>query len=134
MNLFRKAVGLLEQATQSPQKTTRSFILTRSFRGYKQLPVVVYGDKESEKNNERLYNEELPGRTITFSPTQYANGQTMVFVAIDGLKVGTIFDADNIKRIDNITEVCAHKVIEHVKGGGKIATERHRVRLFAKEE
>lgn len=69
---------------------------SKGFRGFKRFPMVVHGDKESEKNNESLYGKDLSGSVfeIVFSPK---NKKACLY--IDKLKVGTFYNDDQIQSI-----------------------------------
>lgn len=134
MNLFEKAKRLLEQPTPPPatQDITKTFTLAHHFKGFKALPIVVYGNAESERNNQRMAKKELPGHTIKFIPTKYNGGKKMYLVTIDDMQIGEIYDNDTMKRIDHIQNVYALVEDEKVANSDKIIT-RSRVRLFVKE-
>ena len=132
MNLFQKAKDLLAQPAQSPKEEALSFVLTDHFKGYKVLPVVVQGYAETEKNNKKMANAELSGHTIKFVPDTYDGNHKMFHVFVDDLKMGAIFDADNVKRVKNIEKVYA-KMEEETIIGKKTVEKRTRIRVFIKE-
>ena len=125
MGLFSKLFRKTEQATEY------TFILDDHYRGFKRFHMVVYGDKESEMNNER-FSEDLSGHEIKFIKDTY-DGKLFYKVYIDGLKVGAIFDEDQIRIIENgcIDAVYAH-VEEQIAMDYKGKKNRHRIKLLIK--
>lgn len=110
------------------------FVQADGFLGFKSYPIVVYGDKESERNNERLKDIDMKGKRIIFKEgkSDTYKGQFLV-VFINGKKVGAIFDKAQIREMKSgkIESVYAKLEPETVvyKGG---AVTRNRVRLFVK--
>lgn len=110
-----------------------SFILSEHFKGFKKFPMVVYGNKEAEKNNALLVGQRLPGRKIVFNEITSRNNTNYFSVSIDGLIVGAIFDDSQIQSLKNgmIEKVYAKcensTIIESDKD-----VKRNRIFLFVK--
>ena len=132
MNLFQKAMHMLDPMVQPSNGSALSFVLTDHFRGYKKLPVVVHGDSEAERNNKKMAKEDMPGRTIKFVPGTYGSGNKSYYVFLDNMKMGTVYDEDNIKRVKNIKEVYARMDEEAILGKHTME-KRTRIHLFIKE-
>lgn len=124
-NLFKRPSNDLQ---------TFEFVQAGGFRGFKRYPVVVYGDKESEANNERLKDVDMRGKLITFKLVDdRSSGKPFLLVFVDGKKVGAIFDDAQVNAMTSgsIESVYAKFDAENVVDSGDIIT-RHRVRLFVK--
>ena len=117
-----------------PQLKEYTFTLSKGFRGYKRFPISIHGHKESEKNNKALKDTDLRSHTLTFKPgasDTYKEPFYQVF--IDGLQVGAIFDADQVKAINSgrIEEVFARSETQAVIGNKNIIN-RPVMRVFVK--
>ena len=127
-----KLFDLLKHSLKEPQKY--EYVQASGFRGFKSYPIVVYGDKESERNNERLKDIDMTGKHITFkmgdSPS-YKKPFLLVF--IDNKKIGAIFDGRQVRDMTNgnIESVYAKFDAENVVDQSGIKA-LHRVRLFVK--
>ena len=124
-NLFKRPSNDLQ---------TFEFVQAGGFRGFKRYPVVVYGDKEAETNNELLKGINMKGKLITFKlADDRSSGEPFLLVFIDGKKVGAIFDDAQVNAMTSgsIESVYAKFDAENVVDSGDIIT-RHRVRLFVK--
>lgn len=121
-------MSLLNLFKKQNKDVIASYTLASHFKGYKALPMVVFGDELAMKNNKTLNSSDLMGKTIEFKKADKA-----VKVYIDKLLVGTIYDSGNIKELENhlITSVYAQNTIESVVDKKKI-TKRAKIRLFAK--
>ena len=110
-----------------------SYTLSDHFKGYKRFPMVVYGHKESESNNQKYELSKLPGRTISFVLSKSKDNALYYSVLIDGDKVGAIFDDEQIKSLqeDKIVSVFAKNETETIVEKERI-TSRNRIRLFVK--
>ena len=110
-----------------------TFTLAKGFKGYKKFPMVVYGDDLSMNNNELLKGADFRGHTIVFTPATADKPYFQVF--IDNIKVGAIFDGEQIHALNsgNVVSVFALSEDENVIGQGKVVT-RNRIRLFVKYE
>ena len=110
------------------------FTISKGFKGYKKFPMVVYGDDLSMNNNELLKGADFRGHTIIFRPST-ANNAPFFQVFIDNIKVGAIFDKEQIQALNSgrVVSVFALPEEEKVAGQGKIVT-RNKIRLFVKYE
>jgi len=110
------------------------YIQAEEFRGFKSYPMVVHGDKESERNNERMKDADMAGKRITFKEGKSDTyKEQFLVVFINGKKVGAIFDKAQIREMKSgkIESVYAKLEPETVvyKGG---SVTRNRVRLLVK--
>lgn len=119
---------------ESGQLKECQYVLSNGFRGYKCFPMVVHGQEESMKNNEALKDVDFKGYSIAFRPGKsqtYTN--PFYTVNIDKYQVGTIFDAEQVKALNDgmIEAIYAKSEPETVIGvnGTEI---RNRIKLFAK--
>jgi hypothetical protein len=80
-----------KQAAKEPEPT---FVFTvpysDHFRGYKQVGLSTYGDKEVEANLEVLKNVDSFSE-ITFKEYRFPNTNPLLRVYADGNKIGTIW-------------------------------------------
>lgn len=105
---------------------------SKNFRGFKRFHVVVHGYEESEKNNEKLYNQDLSSMTIKFICFNGQQGR-MAFLYADNYKLGAVFDDDQLYAIE-------HKKIEkiHFEPKEEVVIEkrttktRHRISVLVK--
>jgi len=119
-----------------PSKKSQEYVFTQAggFRGFKSYPIVVYGDKESERNNELLKDIDMTSKQITFkvgkSPS-YEKPFLLVF--IDNKKIGAIFDGKQVRAMTSgsIESVYVKFEPENIVGKDGVIT-RHRARLFVK--
>ena len=128
MGLF----NLLKAKDNAPQVIT--FVQANNFKGFKKLHVVVYGDEESEANNELLKDIDMKGKTISFKEERNGN-EPFWTVYIEDKKVGAIFDKDQVDNIksDNIESVYIKFESQNVTDGKNIIT-RPRLRMFIKNK
>lgn len=111
-----------------------SFTLAKGFRGFKRFPITIYGNKESEKNNELLKAADLRGHILTFMPGSSSTYKEPFYqIFADNLQIGSIFDADQINSINSgkIEEVFARSEPESTMINNKVV-ERPYMRLFVK--
>lgn len=110
------------------------YVQSKSFRGFKAYPIVVYGDAESEKNNELLSSVDMAGKHILFKLVKTQNHpEPFLLVYIEDVKIGAVFDQNEIYAMSNshIESVFCKFEAEKVIGNREIIT-RHRARLFVK--
>lgn len=109
-----------------------SFVQSSGFRGFKKFPIVIYGNKEAEANNEEICKSNLKGAQIEFRQTE-TNGKKALAVFVNGLKIGTVFDEGQIKSMTsgNIEAVYVKPDAETVADASGVIT-RDRAKLFVK--
>lgn len=95
------------------------------FRGFKRFPVVVYGDVESEKNNELIYDKVFSTFEYRFICFTEKNGR-MALLYADKYKIGAIFDSDQIHAIEHnqIEKIHIEPKEETIVGSKKIEKRR----------
>jgi hypothetical protein len=105
MGLFNRKQKTIEQK-QEFEKDEKKYIIpySKGWRGFKKFPVVVYGDEETENNNRILCKQDVSNCTFEFvcfnEKTIYYDGR-MCLIYIDGVKVGAIYDNEQIQQIEN---------------------------------
>ena len=121
-----------QQAQIAKLEKQFEFVITKGFRGYKKLYLTVYGNEESEKNNEHFTGCELSHKTAVFE--YYRNESSgFILVYIDGLKIGALFDESQIMNfLNNKIEAIHAHMKEETIATSRGAIVRHRVELFAK--
>ena len=127
-------MGMFSKKGKNKAPADYSYILSSGFRGFKKFPIVVFGDREAEQNNEALNGTVLPGRRISFSPVENGPKRLCLQIFVDGEKVGTVFDDKQVADVisGNIEAVYAKHETENVVCEGNVET-RHRIRLFVKK-
>lgn len=126
MGLFKRKEKQQIEEKQIDRNEKRYIIpYSTHFKGFKIFPVIVYGNNETEKNNELLCNKEILNPTFEFicfnEETNHFKGR-MCLIYIDGLKAGAIFDNEQIKQIEN-----GHILKVHVE-----KKNDYRLRFFVK--
>lgn len=121
---------------QQPQQLHRfTYVLQKHFRGYKRFHITIYGDKEAERNNEKL-SGDLAGKSLTFVETisnSFTEPKHYYIVYLDDMRVGAIYNEEQVYYLSNllITAVYA-KVEEELDFENKKEITRKRIRLFVK--
>ena len=120
---------------KSIQRDEKSYIIpySKGFRGFKRFPMRVHGDRVSEKNNESLYNNDFSCSSFKFVCFNDDSGNRVAFLYIDGYKMGTIYDSEQLYAIE-------HEMIEmiHIEPkeesiiGSKKTETRHRISVLVK--
>ena len=105
---------------------------SKGYRGFKSFQVSVYGYEESEKNMRYFYDKDLSNSVFEFVSTT-DNDYKLMCLYIDNLKVGAIFDPNQVYAIENglIEKIHAEPKKEIVLGN-KCTEERHRLSIFVK--
>lgn len=74
------------------------------FKGFKKFAFVVYGNDEAMENNEVLCSKDLSNSTFEFlcqnCKTKYFDGR-MALLYLNGIKIGAIFDENELEIIEN---------------------------------
>lgn len=105
---------------------------SKGFKGFKKFQVVVHGDKESEKNMNYFYDKDLSNATFEFADI-FENGCSKIFLYINGLKVGMIWNDDQINAIKNeLIEKIHAEPKEEIIGGPNGNEVRHRLSILVK--
>ena len=105
---------------------------SKGFKGFKKFRVVVFGNEESEKNMNYFYNKDLSNSVFEFVSKQ-ENDYKLMCLYIDNLKVGTIFDDDQIYAIENgLIEKIHAEPKEEIVLGHNCTEERHRLSILVK--
>lgn len=104
MGLFKhKETKQSEQKQIDRNEKRYNISYSTHFKGFKTFPVVVHGNEETEKNNKLLLNNDFSNSVFEFvcydENTQKYNGR-VCNVFIDNLKVGSVFDEEQIKQIE----------------------------------
>lgn len=111
----------------SAKENSYSFTLESHYKGFKAFPMVVHGDQEAEKNNKHFKDTDMSGKKILFIDED----PKRITIHIDGKKVGTLFDADCIKKVRNGAFDKIYAKIETETVIGKNKTVSHpRIKLF----
>lgn len=120
-----------KQPEQPPQLHRFTYVLQKHFRGYKRFYMVVYGDKESERNNEK-FSGDLSGKEITF--VESYNPKHYYAVYLDNKKIGAIFDQNEVEQLTTLMITAVYAKVEEETVIDKIqgAITRKRIRLFVK--
>ena len=105
---------------------------SKGFKGFKKFRVVVFGNEESEKNMNYFYNKDLSNSVFEFVSKQ-ENDYKLMCLYIDNLKVGAIFDDDQIYAIENgLIEKIHAEPKEEIVLGHNCTEERHRLSILVK--
>lgn len=105
---------------------------SKGFKGFKKFRVVVFGNEESEKNMNYFYNKDLSNSVFEFVCKQ-ENDYKLMCLYIDNLKVGAIFDDDQIYAIENgLIEKIHAEPKEEIVLGHNCTEERHRLSILVK--
>lgn len=105
---------------------------SRNFRGFKRFHMRVHGDEVAEKNSELLYNKDLSGSTFKFV-CYNTEWERVADLYVDSLKVGTVYDSDQIFAIENgLIEKIHSEPKEEVILGNKKTITRHRLSILVK--
>ena len=127
-------MGLFDLIKPRSNANEYIFTLEEHFKGFKAFPIVVHGNNEAEKNNEKLRNQNLVGRSIKFKIE--TKDRTAVF--IDNKLVGSIFEEYQIKalRSGKVKAVYAKMEEEKIITNSRLkpVVTRHRAYLFVKYE
>ena len=105
MGIFKRKTKEVEEK-QEFERNEKRYILpySKNFRGFKRFAFVVFGDETSEQNNKQLLNNDFSNCTFEFvcfnCETKYFKGR-MTNIFIDGLKIGAIFENEQISDIEN---------------------------------
>lgn len=87
-------MGLFNRKKDDLTKYSVSY--SEHFRGFKRFPVVVHGNDEAEKNNKKIYQNNLSKSLFEFA---YNPNNDFVFIYIDGMIIGTIYDEKMVNLI-----------------------------------
>lgn len=105
---------------------------SKGFRGFKKFQVVVHGDKESEKNMDYFYDKDLSEATFEFIEV-VENGYDKILLYINNLKVGLIWNDDQIYAVKNdLIERIHSEPKEEIIGGPNGTEVRHRLSILVK--
>lgn len=106
---------------------------SKGFRGFKRFHLTVHGDKESEKNNEKFYNNDFSGSKFEFVCFNYDGLNRVAVLFIDGIKMGCVYDDDQIQAIESGSIERIHIEPKEEVVVGKDNTEtRHRISVLVK--
>ena len=117
----------------SNNEKTYEFPFSKSFRGFKQFPLVVQGNREAEDNNKRMYNMDFTNSKIKFTVLNYNPTDRMAILFVDDCRMGVVFDADQVNAIENgsIEKIHFEPRETNITGNGKTET-RYRIAVFVK--
>lgn len=105
---------------------------SKGFKGFKKFQVVVHGDKESENNMNYFYDKDLSNATFEFAEI-IENDCSKIILFINDLKVGMIWDDDQISAIKNdLIEKIHAEPKEEIIGGPNGTEIRHRLSILVK--
>lgn len=109
------------------------FPYSKGFRGFKRFNLIVHGNEESEKNNEKYYKNDFSNSTFMFKCFNYDAGQRVAQLFIDGHQIGAVFDDNMIYAIENgLIEKVHVEPREDFILGDKCTEVRHRITLLVK--
>ena len=106
---------------------------SKGFRGFKRFFMSVHNDRESEINNEKLYNKDFGNSVCRFlcRTDQYNERSAILFV--DGARMGIVHDPDQIYAIEHgFIEKIHFEPKEEVVLGNKTTITRHRISVLVK--
>lgn len=131
---FKKRVHEKPKAAE-PIKKVYEIPYSKGFRGFKRFRLTVHGDAESERNNEKFYNNDFSGSKFEFVCFNYDGLNRVAVLFIDGVKMGCVYDPDQIKDIESgkITQIHIEPKDEVVIGKNNTET-RHRISVLVKYE
>ena len=132
MGLFNKKKPVAPPPTPKPIMEA-NFIRSAGFRGFKRFRVTVHGIEDAERNAVTLKDADLKDAQISFKVflDQYRSEYADVF--INGLRVGIVYDPDEIyaikhKLFDQVYAMFENETVLVTKG----TITRPRVRMFVK--
>lgn len=129
---FRKKVQETPKPAE-PIKKVYQIPYSKGFRGFKQFALNVHGDKESEQNNEKNYKNDFSGSTFEFVCFNYDGLNRMAVLYIDGIKMGSVFDAEQISAIENGKIEKIHiEPKEMTIAGNDVIEKRNRISVLVK--
>lgn len=76
---------------------TYSFVVAKSFKGFKKFPMEVNLDVEAKENNEKFKNTKTAGMTLIFKDV----AQDRIDVYLSDLKIGFISNPKGITELRN---------------------------------
>ena len=133
MGLFGKKKKSSPAPAEPKLVMESSFVRSGSFRGFKRFRLTVHGITDAEQNAEKLKDADLKNAEISFKvfldehKTEFAN------VYINGLRVGIIWDEEEIQSIKKKAFDKVYVMFEDETVIGKDETiVRPRVRLFVR--
>ncbi len=130
--LLEKIINKFTPQDRFKNKKEYEIPYSKNFRGFKRFHVVVYGDKESERNNENLYKQDLSSMLIKFICFDSQNGR-IAFLYAGKYKIGAVFDEDQIYAIEHKKVEKIHFEPKEENIIGKRTNEtRHRISVLVK--
>lgn len=91
-------------AASAPEATITGrqykYILAKSFRGFKKMPMEVYFDKDLAANSDRFRDVKVTGMEVVFTEKIWNNAPALE-VVLDGTIIGYITVPDKIKEFKN---------------------------------
>lgn len=133
--MFFKKKAPEPQKNTEPIKKVYKLEYSKGFRGFKKFAMNVHGDKECEQNNERDYKKDFSGSTFEFVCFNYDGLNRAAVLYIDGIKMGWIYDEDQIKDIESGRIVKIHIEPKEMTIIGDGTTElRKRIGVLVKYE
>lgn len=106
---------------------------SKGFKGFKWFPIVVHGDKESEENNEKMFNSDFSTSAFIFKCFDDSSKNRTAILYINNGKMGAIFEPTQIHAIENgmIEKIHIEPKEENIVGSSGTET-RHRISVFVK--
>ncbi len=104
MGLFKKKEKEPQTQTKISEENKKIYIIpySKHFKGFKNFPVVVFGNDVSMENSEKLYNCDVSNYEFKFvCLNSYNNNGRFAFVYINNMQVGSVFDIEQINAIEN---------------------------------
>ena len=127
MSLF----DVFKKKPEPPTFREYTYITAKHFRGFHKFAMAVHGDSEAEKNNLKFRGKDVIGHPLVFRDIS----PTATIVLLDGLKIGTIYDEDELRtiRTNRITDVYVKFEEDTIIGSDKVE-KRFRAHLIIKEK
>ena len=110
-------------------KNVYSFVVAKSFKGFRKFPMEVNLDPEAKKNNLKFKNVDVAGMTLEFRDIS----ADRIDVYLDNIKIGYLWEQKGLNELRNnmIAEFSVKFEEDHVYDADKSET-RFRAHLLAK--
>lgn len=122
LNIFNKQKSIVKEY---------SYTTAKNFRGFHRFIITTHGNPEVEKNNAAFKDKDVIGHPLVFRD----ESENAITIWLDGLKIGVVYDEDEIKviRSSKITDVFV-KFEEETVIGKSHTEKRVKAQLFVKEK
>ena len=136
----RKAAQKSEPETVDNKEKSYVIPYSKPFRGFKKFPLVISGNRGDEENNEKVYGKDFSNSVCKFTCFNYEPQSRMAVLYIDDLRMGAVFDPDQVNAIESgLIEKIHFEYNENVfvyldDSGNKQTLHRLRVLVKYKDE